>query len=63
MTINERLSAAGLLDTFDQAVTRRDRKAVLDILNRVEAPSPDRTIDAILADPGRYGYPSHPSTD
>jgi hypothetical protein len=63
MTVNERLFAAGLLDAFDQAVLRRDREALVDILNRVDVPGPDLTIDAIFADPARYGYPPHLSTD
>jgi hypothetical protein len=63
MTVNERLFTAGLLDAFDQAVLRRDRKALVDILKRVDVPSPYLTIDAIFADPGRYGYPRDLPTD
>jgi hypothetical protein len=57
MTVNERLVAAGLLDVFDQAVLRRDRKVVVEILSLVDVPTPELTAGAIFADPSRYGYP------
>ncbi|WIB65729.1 hypothetical protein [Curtobacterium sp. MCBD17_040] len=35
MTVNERLSVAGLLPVWDAAVRRRDREAVASLLGRV----------------------------
>jgi flagellar biosynthesis regulator FlbT len=36
MTVNERLFAAGLLAQWDAAVFRRERKVLIELLNRVE---------------------------
>ena len=58
MTVNERLFAADLLDAFDAEVLKRDRKAMIAILARVEM-TPEQciqTTDAILADPRKYGF-------
>ena len=60
MTVNERFFAADLLDAFDAAVLKRDRKAMIAILARVEM-TPEQwiqTTDAILADPRKYGFQS-----
>lgn len=59
MTLNERLYAAGLLDAFDAAVERGDKDEVASLLQRVHL-SPDDALwsaEALLANPGRYGYP------
>ena len=48
MTINKHLFAAGLLDTFDQAESRRDRAEMIRILESVEVPDADKTVDALL---------------
>jgi hypothetical protein len=57
MTPNERLVAAGLLDTFDNAAHRRDRVRLVELLSRVElADQADQIADAILAEPKRYGF-------
>lgn len=57
MTTNERLFAAGLLDTFNQAARRRDRARMIEVLSKVElADQADKIADGILADPKRYGF-------
>lgn len=58
MTINERLSAAGLLHEFDTAITQGVRQRAIDLLQQVEM-SDDAaavTVDAILGNPMTYGY-------
>ena len=57
MTVNERLFAAGLLETFDEAVRAGNRNRMIEILIKVEI-EPDgaaRTADSILAHPTRFG--------
>jgi hypothetical protein len=44
MTVNERLWAAGLMDSFDQAVARRDRVELQNILKQVYVPSRDAEV-------------------
>ena len=56
MTVNERLFAAGLLAVFDDAARKRDRDKMIELLRRVEVETPEWSVDAILADPGRYGF-------
>jgi len=57
MTTNERLFAAGLLDTFDLAARRRDRARMIEVLGKVElADQAERIADGICADPKRYGF-------
>ena len=56
MTLNERLFAAGLLGAFDDAARRRDRDVMIELLRRVEVETPEWSVEAILADPGRYGF-------
>jgi hypothetical protein len=56
MTVNERLSSAGLLVTFDKAVQRGDRDAMIELLTAVELGEQAAGIaDAILSHPTRYG--------
>jgi len=60
MTLNERLFNARLLDDWDSAIGARDRERALQILGDVglEAPSAAQTVEAILRDPSKYGFPS-----
>ena len=52
MTTNERLSAADLLDPFDQATARRDRADMIAILEKVElGDQAARIADTVLARP------------
>ena len=58
MTINERLFACGLLDSWDIAARKRDREAMIALLietavTRVQAES---TVDTILENPSKYGF-------
>ena len=59
MTVNERLAVAGLMKRFDGAIRSGDRQGAIEILLQV-AMSEDNaaaTVDAVLADPSRYGHP------
>ena len=55
MTVNERLFAAGKLNLFDFAIRLGWRGWAIRILRSVDLETPERTVDAILADPTRYG--------
>jgi hypothetical protein len=55
MTVNERLWSAKMIDQWDVAVKARDSDAMLAILSSLYVAAPQRTVDAVLADPGRYG--------
>jgi hypothetical protein len=44
MTVNERLWAAGLMESFDQAVARKDRVELQNILKQVYVPSRDAEV-------------------
>jgi hypothetical protein len=56
MTVNERLITAGIIDQWDDAVRRRDRGRMIELLKQVEVRSPDWTADTMLADPQKYGF-------
>ena len=58
MTVNERLSAAGLLDAFDFAARKHARAEMIALLRRVDLSEHQavQTTDTILAFPDRYGY-------
>ena len=62
MTVNERLSTAGLLGQFDAAIDAGDRKLGVELLTQVamSEDSAAATVDAVLASPSKYGYPSSP---
>jgi len=53
MTVNERLFSAGLLETFDVAVGRRDRDTLIAILSEVALVDAETTADSVLAPPHR----------
>ena len=55
-TLSERLAEAGLLSAFDAAARALDRDRMMDILRLAEVDDPASTVDAILADPRKYGY-------
>lgn len=59
MTVNERLFDAGLLAEFDAAIDSGDRSSAIALLMRVAMTetSAAETVDAVLANPSRYGYP------
>jgi hypothetical protein len=59
MTVNERLFTAGLIGQFDAAIDTGDRHRAIELLKQV-AMSENRavtTVDAVLANPSKYGYP------
>jgi hypothetical protein len=59
MTVNERLVIAGLLGEFDAAMDAVDRQRAINVLEQVAMTeqSAAATVDAVLADPSKYGYP------
>lgn len=59
MTVNERLHDAGLTSEFDTAIDSGDRSAAIALLMKVamSESSAAGTVDAVLANPTRYGYP------
>jgi hypothetical protein len=61
MTVNERLITAGIMDQWDDAVRRRDRGRMIELLKQVEVPSADWTADTVLADPQKYGFSNNPN--
>jgi hypothetical protein len=57
MTVNERLSTAGLLEKFDRAARKRDRDSMIALLSEVELADHAPSItDTILANAAKYGY-------
>ena len=59
MTVSERLSAAGLVEQFDAAIHSGNRQLVVQLLEQVAMGRDNAaaTVDAVLADPSKYGYP------
>ena len=56
MTPNERLFSVGLLDKFDDAVRKGDRKLMVAMLEHLDlGGDAEKIADTILADPTRYG--------
>jgi hypothetical protein len=56
MSTNERLSAAGLLTEWDQAVRLRNRERMMQLLSQVDLSEQAASIaDTVLANPKRYG--------
>ncbi len=49
MTLNERLSDAGLLDAFDAARASGDRKTLIALCREVDADDPEWIGDAALS--------------
>lgn len=59
MTVNERLHMGGLLEQFDSAIDSGDRQRAIDLLVKVamtEGSAAD-TVDTVLGNPTKYGYP------
>ena len=56
MTINERLSHGGLMEQWDTAARRRDRIEMIRLFREVEVAEPDETVDAVLANPTKFGF-------
>lgn len=49
MTVNERLFVVGLMSEFDEAIARRDRPAIIQILRKahVDEPSITRVVQQV----------------
>jgi hypothetical protein len=64
MTVNERLVVAGLLGTFDAAIDAGDRQRAVELLGHVamSEDSAAATVDAVLANPLKYGFLALPET-
>lgn len=60
MTVNERLFMAGLLDQWDAAINAGHREDAIALLKQVDMSedSAAATVDAVLANPLMYGFPS-----
>jgi hypothetical protein len=56
MTVNERLFHVGTMDQWVAAARRRDRTTMVRLLAEVEVPTPERTVDAVLANPKKFGF-------
>jgi len=61
MTVNERLFASGKMSRFDLAIRLGWRWWAIRILRSVDLETPELTVDAILADPTRYGLRKPPT--
>lgn len=58
MTVNERLYAGGLLPKWDAAANGGNRAQMIAVLSEVEIPADEaaRIVDAVLADPQKFGF-------
>ena len=56
MTVNERLAARGLFESWEEAARARDRGTMILLLRRVAVPNAPNVADAVLADPAFYGF-------
>ncbi len=59
MTVNERLFTSGLVEQFDAATDAGDRHRAIELLQQVamSESSATTTVDAVLANAPKYGYP------
>lgn len=56
--MNEALVTAGLIEQWDAAIEAGDRHAAIEVLRKVfDESSAAATVDAVLAEPSKYGYP------
>lgn len=58
MTVNERLVACGLMDAWDDDACDRNREQMIALLIETAIPreQAERTTDAVLNNPGMYGF-------
>jgi hypothetical protein len=58
MTLNERLFACGVFDKWEEAVRRRSRQEMVEILCSVGLTGQQaaQTTDKVLEDPRKYGF-------
>jgi hypothetical protein len=58
MTVNERLFTAGLLGHWEAAIDAGRREDAIALLKRIASEDgAAATVDAVLADPSKYGFP------
>jgi hypothetical protein len=59
MTVNERLFTAGLLGHWEAAIDAGQREDAIALLEQVEMSEDGAaaTVDAVIADPSKYGFP------
>jgi hypothetical protein len=58
MTVNERLFVAGFVAAFDEAIMRRDRATLIQLLTSVEIDREDAEgiVRKMSENPAKYGY-------
>jgi hypothetical protein len=58
MTVNERLFTCGVLDKWDDAVRRRSRSEMIEVLRSVALTEHQaaQTTDTVLQNPEKYGF-------
>jgi len=58
MTVNERLVACGVLEKWDEAVRRRSRSEMIEVLRSVALTEQQaaHTTDLVLQNPRHYGF-------
>jgi hypothetical protein len=56
MTVNERLSYLGTTGQWEAAARRQDRATMVRLLLEVEVAAPESIVDAILANPKKFGF-------
>lgn len=56
MTVNERLFHVGIMDQWSEAARRRDRDAMIRLLEQVKVSEAHLTVDTVLSDPQKYGF-------
>ena len=58
MTVNERLVVCGVIDKWDDAVRRRSRTEMIQVLRSVALSESQaaQTTDAVLQNPQKYGF-------
>ena len=58
MTVNERLVSCGVLDKWDDAVRRRSRAEMIEVLRSVALTEQQaaHTTDTVLQNPKQYGF-------
>ncbi|MEO5666278.1 MAG: hypothetical protein ABIR39_23650 [Nocardioides sp.] len=59
MTVNEALATAGLIEQWDAAIEAGNRNGAVEVLKKVlmSESCAASTVDAVLAEPSKYGYP------
>lgn len=58
MTVNERLFARGLIEKWDDAIRRRSRSEMIEVLRAIALTENQatQTADAVLKNPQAYGF-------